>query len=85
MDAPVSHSRTFSYHVPDGMRLQPGQLVWVPFGRRTLQGLVMELAAAPQVSETRDIRQAVEPAPPAGRYRPLPGPVAQRLLPLLPL
>ena len=63
VDAPVSPSRTFSYRIPEQFRLRPGQLVWVPFGRRTLQGVVMELAAAPQVAETKDILQAVEPSP----------------------
>jgi primosomal protein N' len=33
VDAPVNHSRTFSYSIPDRFRIQPGQLVWVPFGR----------------------------------------------------
>ena len=63
VDAPVNHSRTFSYSIPDRFRIQPGQLVWVPFGRRTLQGVVIELAPAPQVEATKDILQPVEPAP----------------------
>ncbi len=63
VDAPVNPSRTFSYSIPDRFRLQPGQLVWVPFGRRTLQGMVMELTPAPQVEVTKDILQPVEPAP----------------------
>ncbi len=63
VDAPVAHSRTFSYSIPGGLTVEPGQLVWVPFGRRVLQGVVMELAAAPQVAVTRDILQAVEPSP----------------------
>lgn len=61
VDAPVDHSRTFSYSIPEPLRPEPGQLVWVPFGRRTIQGVVMELAAAPQVEVTKDILQAVEP------------------------
>ena len=61
VDAPVGYSRTFSYSIPDGFRVEPGQLVWVPFGRRVLQGVVMELASASQVEVTRDILQAVEP------------------------
>ena len=61
VDAPLGHSRTFSYSIPDRFRLEPGQLVWVPFGRRILQGLVMEIAAAPQVEKTRDILQPVDP------------------------
>ena len=63
VDAPAGHSRTFSYSIPRRFRVQPGQLVWVPFGRRILQGVVMELAAAPQVDATRDILQPVEPGP----------------------
>ena len=63
VDAPVSHSRTFSYSVPQQFTVEPGQLVWVPFGRRVAQGIVVELAASPQVEVTRDILQPIEPAP----------------------
>ena len=63
VDAPVGPSRTFSYHVPDAFPVEAGQLVWVPFGRRTLQGIVVKLAASPQVDVTRDILQPVEPSP----------------------
>ncbi|MFQ6027815.1 MAG: primosomal protein N' [Dehalococcoidia bacterium] len=63
VDAPVSHSRTFSYSIPDRFDLKPGHLVWVPFGRRILQGVVVELAQAPQVEVTRDILQVVEGGP----------------------
>ena len=67
VDAPVGHSRTFSYSIPGHLSPTPGQLVWVPFGRRTAQGLVMELTAAPQVEVTKDILQPIEPAPLLGR------------------
>ena len=63
VDAPVAHSRTFSYSIPSPISLEPGQLVWVPFGRRVAQGVVVELVAAPQVEVTRDILQSVEPSP----------------------
>ena len=63
VDAPVNHSRTFSYSIPDRFRIQPGQLVWVPFGRRILQGVVIELTPTPQVELTKNILQPVEPAP----------------------
>ncbi len=63
VDAAVGHSRTFSYSVPNRFTVEPGQLVWVPFGRRILQGLVVELVATPNVPETRDILQPVEPSP----------------------
>jgi primosomal protein N' (replication factor Y) len=63
VDAVVAHSRTFSYSVPPRFTVEPGQLVWVPFGRRALQGLVVELVDTPKVPETRDILQPVEPSP----------------------
>jgi primosomal protein N' len=44
VNSTVPHRRAFSYSVPEGMELQAGQAVYVPFGRRTLQGLVMEVA-----------------------------------------
>ncbi len=36
--------RQFTYAVPDGMDVQPGQLVEVPFGPRTLEGFVVSLS-----------------------------------------
>lgn len=38
--------RQFSYSVPAGMDVQPGQLVAVPFGPRTLEGFVVSLSDA---------------------------------------
>ena len=63
VDAPVAHSRTFSYSIPQRFTVVPGQLVWVPFGRRIAQGVVIELAGSPQVEVTRDLLQPIEPAP----------------------
>lgn len=63
VDAPVAHSRTFSYSIPPNFAVEPGQLVWVPFGRRVAQGVVVSLVAAPQVEVTRDILQPIEPTP----------------------
>ncbi|MCH8898120.1 MAG: primosomal protein N', partial [Chloroflexi bacterium] len=63
VDAPVAPARTFSYSIPDSFPVEPGQLVWVPFGRRVIQGIVVSLADTPQVESTRDILQPVEPSP----------------------
>ena len=38
--------RRFTYAVPDGMDVQPGQLVEVPFGPRALEGFVASLSDA---------------------------------------
>ena len=50
VDVPTGHSQTFSYSIPEGMELVPGQLVQVPFGPRTLQGIVFSLSPSSQVS-----------------------------------
>ena len=55
VDSPTAPGRTFSYSIPAGLRVVPGHLVRVPFGRRTLGGLVMSLSEIPQVAETRPI------------------------------
>ena len=63
VDSPVGHARVFTYRIPDRLSVQPGQLVWVPFGSQTLQGIVVQLTAATPDFATRDILQAVDPAP----------------------
>ncbi len=63
VDAPVEFSRTFTYRIPSRFNVQPGQLVWVPFGARTLRGIVVRLSDTSPVAATRDILQPVEPGP----------------------
>lgn len=47
--------QAFSYSVPAGMHPAVGQMVTVPFGSRTLQGIVMELTERPNYPETRNV------------------------------
>lgn len=56
---------TFHYSLPAQLAdaIQVGQLVWVPFGRRELQGLVVALTASSPVERHRDILAIVEPTP----------------------
>ena len=63
VDSPTAPGRTFSYSIPDGLRVGPGHLVRVPFGRRSLGGLVMSLAELPQIAETRPIQSATGDEP----------------------
>ncbi|MFO8010289.1 MAG: primosomal protein N' [Dehalococcoidia bacterium] len=63
VNAPVAGPRTFSYSVPPHLAVSPGSAVWVPFGSRTLQGMVFQLTDFPQVEETRDISEVIEPSP----------------------
>ena len=63
VDAPAGSDRTFSYAVPGSLTVRPGDLVRVPFGTRTLQGVVFSLEQQPQVPETRDIIDVQDPGP----------------------
>ncbi|MEI2421523.1 hypothetical protein V6O07_14710, partial [Arthrospira platensis SPKY2] len=43
--AQTEQFQTFHYHLPPELmeRVEPGHLVWVPFGRQTVQGIVLGL------------------------------------------
>jgi len=57
--------RTFHYSVPLHLAqdLSPGHLVWVPFGKRQLAGVVFALSDSSPVEETKDILDIVDPRP----------------------
>ena len=58
-------TRAFHYSVPGPLRTQIrlGQLVWVPFGKRSLQGIVVRFDDASPVENTRDVAQIVDLEP----------------------
>jgi primosomal protein N' (replication factor Y) len=53
----------FTYAVPPGMAAAAGQAVFVPFGPRVLQGIVLELVDDPGVEEPRPIAAVADPEP----------------------
>ena len=61
----IPAGKTFSYRIPRHLAVEPGQLVWVQFGRSYVQGVVVSLSEASAVSEeeTRDILHPIEPSP----------------------
>ncbi len=63
VNSPVAQRRAFSYAIPSGLDLEVGQAVWVPFGDKVLQGIVLELSPYPAVEETREIIGLIEPRP----------------------
>ena len=63
VNSPGGRAKTFSYGVPASMHLVPGQVVWVPFGRQRLQGVVMEVGGVPEVEEVREILEVMDPQP----------------------
>jgi primosomal protein N' (replication factor Y) len=56
VNSTMPHRQTFSYAVPDGMGVLPGHGVYVPFGRLTLQGIVLEVTDTPAFAEADKIR-----------------------------
>jgi len=60
VNSPVAQRRTFSYRVPAGLDIVVGQAVWVPFGDKILQGIVLKLADYPAVEETKEIARVIE-------------------------
>ncbi len=63
VNSPVAQRRAFSYAIPSGLSIDVGQAVWVPFGDKLLQGIVLELSRYPSVEETREIAGVIEPRP----------------------
>ncbi len=56
--------QTFHYHLPPNLRgeVEPGHLVWVPFGRQEVQGIVVGPAQSSPV-ETKAIDRLARPRP----------------------
>jgi primosomal protein N' (replication factor Y) len=54
VNSPGSRS-TFCYAIPPGLNISAGQAVWVPFGSRLIQGIVLQLSDKPTVEETKEI------------------------------
>ena len=61
VNAPIPYSRTFSYSLPKNCPGEIGQLVWVPFGSRTIQGIIVNLSDTSEVDHPRPIVSTIEP------------------------
>jgi len=63
VNSPGSRS-TFCYAIPPGLNINVGQPVWVPFGPRIVQGIVLQLSDEPAVEETKEIAGIITDSPP---------------------
>ncbi len=63
VNSPIAQRRTFSYTIPPNLSIEVGQAVWVPFGDKILQGIVLELSHYPSVEETKEIAGIIESKP----------------------
>lgn len=57
------HRTAFTYGVPEGMAVGPGDGVFVPFGRRSLQGIVLGTSEVAPAFDVKDIEAKVEDRP----------------------
>lgn len=63
VNSPIARRRSFCYSIPPHLAVSVGQAVWVPFGAKVLQGVVMELSPVPSVEATRDIISTISIQP----------------------
>lgn len=64
VDAPAGQGDTFTYSVPAGLRLRPGQLVEVPFGPRQAPGFVFTLSKTTAYpGELRQVTRVIDERP----------------------
>ena len=55
--------RTYTYEVPSGISVSPGDLLWVPFGYRPVQGVALTVADTTQTAKVREIDSVVGGGP----------------------
>jgi len=55
----------FDYHLPEETRadFELGQLVEVPFGSRTVQGVIIDFPEKPAVTQTKAVKKILDPIP----------------------
>jgi len=55
----------FDYAIPDELAgsISVGQLITVPFGRRTVQGVILRFVDQPSVANTKEIYELLDPLP----------------------
>ncbi len=63
VNSPGAQRQTISYAIPQDLSISVGQAVWVPFGEKLLQGIVLELSQYPAVEQTREIAGTIDPHP----------------------
>ncbi len=55
--------RTYTYAVPSEQTIQPGDLVWVPFGYRPIQGIVLAVTESTETQDVLEIDSVVDGGP----------------------
>jgi primosomal protein N' (replication factor Y) (superfamily II helicase) len=61
VNSPAAGRSAYSYELPEGLTVRPGEAVLVPFGPRVLQGIVLEISDIPRFDATRQLSGVIEP------------------------
>ncbi|HLF79511.1 MAG TPA: hypothetical protein VJB57_18675, partial [Dehalococcoidia bacterium] len=65
----LPHRQTFSYAMPEGVVLTAGDAVMVPFGRRSLQGIVTDVVDVPAFADPKPVEARIGDKPVVSRER----------------
>ncbi len=63
VNVPFAQQRTFCYSIPAHLKVEIGQAVWVPFGPKVVQGIVVGLSDCPAVEVTKPIEDVIISCP----------------------
>lgn len=63
VNVPFSQQHPFCYSVPEQLKVEIGQAVWVPFGSKIVQGVVLGLSDCPAVEVTKPIEDVITSYP----------------------
>src|SRR4030042_2471245 len=63
VNSPIAQRRSFCYSVPPELKIDIGQAVWVPFGSKILQGIVVKLSDYPSFEDTKEIDSVITSLP----------------------
>src|SRR4030042_4393953 len=62
VNSPIAQRRSFCYSIPHELKVDVGQAVWVPFGSKTLQGIVVSVSDYPSFGVTKEISDVITPS-----------------------
>lgn len=63
VNSPIAQRHSFCYSVPPELKIDIGQAVWVPFGSKILQGIVVKLSDYPSFENTKEIDSVITSLP----------------------
>ena len=55
--------RTYTYAIPEGVTVNPGDFLWVPFGYRPIQGIALSVSETTETENTREIDSVIPDGP----------------------